>query len=67
MTEMVEEINAALADEIDAIIRDGSQPFQLLLPDCRLHSNSFVWQGRENRRKGVKPGVLGFANMFPDF
>ena len=42
MPEMVEEINAALADEIDAIVTDGSQPFQLLLPDYRLHSNSFV-------------------------
>jgi hypothetical protein len=42
MPEMVEEINAALADDFDSIVTDGPQPFQILFPDYRLHSNSFV-------------------------
>jgi hypothetical protein len=64
---MVDEINAALADEIDSFVTDGLQSFQILFPHYRLLSNSFVRQDGQSRRKTVESGVPGFAHLFADF
>ena len=64
MPEMVDEINAALTDELDGGLTEGIEPLQSFLSHDRLYSNSIIRQGRESGGEGFQSCLLGFTYLF---